>query len=158
MCFKAQSYQDDTPQINILLPYQFDEESKRLMLFNPMLMGDEWTDEQVKVISKGFFTANAFPDAMVPEYRAELIKALPITKPVATNSQRAEPAAPRQPISSLQTHRSQPDASARAELDRRADEIMQSAQTIPEKKQPSATLFLIVIGVIVLGLFALIFI
>lgn len=158
MCFQAQSYQDDQSEFKILLPYQFDEESKRLMLFNPMLMGDAWTDEQVKVISKGFFTANEFPNAMVPEYRAELIKALPITKPVATNSQRAEPAAPRQPISSLQTHRSQPDASARAELDRRADEIMQSAQTIPEKKQPSATLFLIVIGVIVLGLFALIFI
>lgn len=155
MCFKAQSYQDDTPQINILLPYQFDEESKRLMLFNPMLMGDEWTDEQVKVISKGFFNANAFPDAMVPEYRVELMKALPITKPVATNSQHAEPAVPRETISSPKVQRPQPDASARAELERRADEIIQAAQTTTEKKQPSATTFLVVIAVIVLALCAL---
>jgi hypothetical protein len=158
MCFQAQSYQDDQSELKILLPYQFDEKNKCLILFNPMLIGDDWTDEQVKVISKGFFSDSGFVNPIRPEYRAELIKALPITKSAATNSQRAEPAAPRQMTNPPDAHRPQPDASARAELDQRADQMMHIAQTTTEKKQPSATTFLVVMAVIVLALCALMFV
>jgi len=140
MCFQAQSYQDDQTEFKILLPYQFDETNKRLNLFSPMLMGDDWTDEQVKVISKGFFTINEFPDAMQPEYRAKLIEHLPITK--------ASPVTP---------HPTTDPQNAQAELNQRADAIMRSAQTTLDKKPAASPLYLLMIIGAILLLCALIF-
>jgi hypothetical protein len=150
MVFQAQSYQGDKSEVKILLPYQFDEANKRLVLFSPMLMGDDWTDEQVRVISKGFFSTSDFVNPITAEYRTQLIKALPITKSIVTNSQSSKSAAPHQEPSPQ-------DANMRAELDRRADAIMQSAQTAPQNKQPLGIRFLLVVTIIVLILCILIF-